>query len=317
MIDEYIKVLRQDFQEESKNDGEGNEKEGDGTQIRTYINNVTIKALTSDITNVQKQDSKNEEYIEQKFRVTKDTTWNDMLTEAMEFWGLSQSEQKFTLVLPNQHDIMSLNREETHFAHTLAKYFEIHRAKRAVLILKKPDTERKQLAIEEKMMTKVRNAVKTKRFHKEDTRTPEERDRDQKRENLEKFLEKYPGLEDELITDMEQFNPNRENKTTDLINNPDTSFCNFFISLCMFMLSLVTFYSHRDFNNEFFNRQMIDSKLNHNPLGFTDYNDIKSVEDFKFFMNETMAFQIFEPQQARLKAGDVGYISDYKSPYIF
>ena len=39
--------------------------------------------------------------------------------------------------------------------------------------------------------------------------------------------------------------------------NPDMSFCNFIISFCMFSLSLITFYSHRDFNNEYFNRQLI------------------------------------------------------------
>jgi len=62
-----------------------------------------------------------------------------MLNEAKEFWGLldepGKPKKNFTLVLPNQHDIMSLNWEETHIAHTLAQYFEIHRAKRATLIL--------------------------------------------------------------------------------------------------------------------------------------------------------------------------------------
>ena len=38
------------------------------------------------------------------------------------------------------------------------------------------------------------------------------------------------------------------------IKNPDLSFCNFLISTCMFTLSVVTFYGHRDFNNEYFNR---------------------------------------------------------------
>jgi len=55
---------------------------------------------------------------------------------------------------------------------------------------------RKELLVEEKMYTKVRNAVRTKRFHKEDTRTPEERKRDQERDNLDNFIKKYPGLED-------------------------------------------------------------------------------------------------------------------------
>lgn len=47
----------------------------------------------------------------------------------------------FTLVLPNMHNIMSLNRDEGHVAKTLSKYFEINRAKRATLLLIRPDKE--------------------------------------------------------------------------------------------------------------------------------------------------------------------------------
>jgi hypothetical protein len=51
---------------------------------------------------------------------------------------------------------------------------------------------------------------------------------------------------------MKQFTINPKNKTK--IKNPDMQFCNFIISLSMLTLSLWTFYSHRDFNNEYFNR---------------------------------------------------------------
>ena len=79
------------------------------------------------------------------------------------------------------------------------------------------------------------------------------------------FFNKYPGLEEELIEDMTQFDKNKPGRL--LIDNPDLSFCNFFISLCMFTLSLYTFYNDRDFNNEYFNRQLITQKLMQNPLG--------------------------------------------------
>lgn len=76
--------------------------------------------------------------MEQKFKVTKDTSFFDMRNEACGFWGLTDVKDDFTLVLPNMHDIMSLNKEESHIAHTIAQYFEIHRAKRAVLLLVRP-----------------------------------------------------------------------------------------------------------------------------------------------------------------------------------
>lgn len=295
MIDEFVEVLRQDYQEaDAKKDG-ADDKEGDGTQIRTYVNNVTIKALTSDITKNSSSDSKNQDFIEQKFRITKDVTWIDLLNEAKDFWGLNEEDKdpgertKYSLMLPNNHDIMSLNSEETHIAHTVASYFEIHRAKRAVLTLKRYEPKKTKLTVEELTFSKVRNAVRTTRFKKDDTRTPEQIEADQKKKNLSDFVKKYPGLEDELISNMDQFDPNYKDKMSNILKNPDMSFCNFFISMSMFLLSLITFYSHRDFNSEYFNRQLIYVKLMDNPLGFQNYDVIKNVEDFKFFMNQTVA----------------------------
>ena len=54
---------------------------------------------------------------------------------------------------------------------------------------------------------------------------------------------------------MKQFDRKAKNKTK--LSNPDWNFCAFLNSLGMFMLSLFTFYTHRDFNNEYFNRQIV------------------------------------------------------------
>lgn len=58
--------------------------------------------------------------MEQKFKVTKDTTFVNMRDEACGFWGLDDYKDEFTLVLPNMHDIMSLNKEENHIANTIS-----------------------------------------------------------------------------------------------------------------------------------------------------------------------------------------------------
>jgi hypothetical protein len=86
---------------------------------------------------------------------------------------------------------------------------------------------------------------------------------------------------------MTQFDKTRKGRM--IIKNPDLSFCNFLISTIMFSLSVVTFYGHRDFNNEYFNRLLITNNLERNTLGYQNFNDIKSVEDLKYFMNETIA----------------------------
>lgn len=47
-----------------------------------------------------------------------------MLLESCDFWCLNFHE--YTLVPPNMHDVMRLNNDSSHMAHTIAKYFEIH-----------------------------------------------------------------------------------------------------------------------------------------------------------------------------------------------
>ena len=147
---------------------------------------------------------------------------------------------------------MSLNKEPSHIAHTLAKYFEIHRAKRAVLHLIKPDMLRKDLLPEEKGFIKIKGAQKTMRFAGEDKRTFDEIKKERDEKNLKEFFRKYPDLEEVKIDDMKQFDVNATNRA--YYQNPDMSFCNFIISFSMLMLSMYTFYSHRDLNNEYFNR---------------------------------------------------------------
>jgi hypothetical protein len=53
---------------------------------------------------------------------------------------------------------MSLNKESSHIAHNLAKYFEIHRAKRAVLHLIKPDKIRDEIVQEERGFIRIKGA---------------------------------------------------------------------------------------------------------------------------------------------------------------
>lgn len=46
-----------------------------------------------------------------------------MRDAACKFWELD--ENQYVLVLPNMHEIMSLNFDEQHMVHKLSKYFEL------------------------------------------------------------------------------------------------------------------------------------------------------------------------------------------------
>ena len=72
-----------------------------------------------------------------------------MKRQACKFWGLENKADEFTLVLSNMHEIMSLNSDHSHDAHTISKYFEIHRDKKALLFLIRPDKNRRKIFREE------------------------------------------------------------------------------------------------------------------------------------------------------------------------
>lgn len=119
-----------------------------------------------------------------------------MKREACLFWKLDES--LFTLVLPNMHDIMSLlTKEENHMAYTIEKYFEIHRAKRAELLLIQPERMRQELEEVEKNFLLIKGAKQTDRFSNKDKRDFEERLEENKKKNLDLFFSKYPGLKEE------------------------------------------------------------------------------------------------------------------------
>lgn len=76
-----------------------------------------------------------------------------MLETACAFWEMDASQ--YTLVLPNKHDIMNMNDDKKHLAHYVAKYFELHRSKKQVLLLVKPTVRRMEVLNDEKPLTKI------------------------------------------------------------------------------------------------------------------------------------------------------------------
>jgi hypothetical protein len=58
------------------------------------------------------------------------------------------------------HDIMRLNSDPEHIAHTISKYFEINQSKNAVLHLIKPEKKRTKIMLEEKPLIEIRGVKK-------------------------------------------------------------------------------------------------------------------------------------------------------------
>lgn len=91
--------------------------------------------------------SRKEEYVEQRFRITRQTTFEDLRIGGCEFWGLDKL--KYSLYDENFHDLMSLNQDPSHIAHNVEKYFEITRVKNVpTLYLQKPDLENSNILVQ-------------------------------------------------------------------------------------------------------------------------------------------------------------------------
>ena len=99
---------------------------------------------------------KKDDYLEQKFRIMKNTTFEDLRKESCEFWGIDPS--KYSLYDENLHDLMSLNQDPSHIAHFVEKYFEITRLKTTpTLYLQKPDLENNFLTNNQKDAIRIRS----------------------------------------------------------------------------------------------------------------------------------------------------------------
>ena len=86
----------------------------DGT-YRPFVNSINVKLWSKDLStslmiiaareNVTIR-KKKAEFVEQKFKITKETTFEDLKIAACDFWGLENL--RFSLYDENFHDLMSL-----------------------------------------------------------------------------------------------------------------------------------------------------------------------------------------------------------------
>ena len=145
---------------------------------------------------------------------------------------------------------MKLNNDPSHIAHTISKYFEINQSKNSVLFLIKPETKKKEIKPEEKILVHINKAKENARFKVLDKRNPLQKKIDTDNKNRKTMFLRYPDLKDELIRDAAQF----ERESDHHFENPDMNFCQLIISLSMFIISVFVFYNYRDLNCEYYNR---------------------------------------------------------------
>lgn len=105
-------------------------------------------------------------------------------------------------------------------AHRVAMYFEIHRDKRAVMHLIRPDSKRRETVAQEENYLKIFKGKESKRFRGGDKRSLKEKIRDRNNSNDRQFFDKYGDEMKELvIMNKEQFNRDQPNRLS--LQSPD------------------------------------------------------------------------------------------------
>ena len=127
----------------------------------------------------------------------------ELRAESCEFWGLDSS--KFSLYDENLHDLMSLNQEPTHPAHTVEKFFEIIRLKSVpTLYLWRPDRENTMIMQNQKDAIRIKSEYfgeGNRRVDYNNQRVRIVNDKQNEKENVKRFLEIYPGMNPYYIGD--------------------------------------------------------------------------------------------------------------------
>ena len=98
---------------------------------------------------------------------------------------------------------MNLNSGDDHQCHTIADFFEVQRAKSAVLLCIRPDLIRRKVFPEERPNLNLRGRDKTKRFGQTDKKPIQEINRETDAKNLEDFFHKYPALEEQKLENLD------------------------------------------------------------------------------------------------------------------
>ena len=126
----------------------------------------------------------------------------ELKDECCKFWDIAAEKDYYSLMQPNMHDLMSINKDKTHMANTIAKYFEVLRAKKITLFLMKPPKMKTELYPEELHSLKIKGVRRTTRFDGGDKRELHVIIDERNRFNLKQFFNKYPDLEEVQIKDM-------------------------------------------------------------------------------------------------------------------
>ena len=108
---------------------------------RTYVNEVVVKVPKHELINMEK--ATKTEYIQQKFLINNETTFEQLHANTCAFWGLPKNE--FSLFGDHFNELMTQN-QETHGG--VSRYFEELLLRDALIFLIRPPIDQPKFVAE-------------------------------------------------------------------------------------------------------------------------------------------------------------------------
>lgn len=177
-VEDLIQVFQKDF-----------------SLVRPYCNKVMVKVARTEL--LQIDNNKQAVYLEQEFKLTKETNFETLKDMCCHFWGLN--EDKYSLYDSKFGHLMALNSDEHHPAHTVSDYFEVLKIRYPSLFLLKDELDRNELFKnrEQKLSAVINSSgggsggAKDQMFDSEQTRKKQEDEMMQR--NFKIFNRTFPG----------------------------------------------------------------------------------------------------------------------------
>ena len=113
----------------------------DFTMTRPYCNRVMVKVPKTELLKIETR--KQIVYLEQEFKLTKETDFPTLKDMCCDFWGLENS--NYSLYDQKLGHLMALNIDEHHAAHTVSDYFEVLKLRYPSLFLLRDELEKPEI----------------------------------------------------------------------------------------------------------------------------------------------------------------------------
>ena len=249
---------------------------------------------------LQIETAKQTVYLEQEFKLTKETNFKTLRDMCCDFWGLKR--ENYSLYDSKFGHLMALNLDDHHPAHTVSNYFEVLKMRYPSLFLLKDEVEKAELFKNPAQKQSVTiDGPKGKGSGAGGFLESDDKKKDKEAEimarNFKLFNRTFPGQQKYML--------DKEKRSTriDISLLPDTYFVTFIVNLLLIVAVLIFFFNTRTVSEEFYIRKNILNVFEKTfiqprsgggaTIDMQPFSQVSSTDNFIAFLNQTVPYSVF------------------------